>query len=53
MRLDGSESAGGKAVQMRSAIDKATNDAYLNIIPVKLGCGGLGVQRWKTSFGAF
>lgn len=29
----------GKAVQMRSAIDKATNDAYLNIIPVKLGCG--------------
>ncbi len=29
----------GKAVQMRSAIDKATTDAYLNIIPVKLGCG--------------
>jgi small subunit ribosomal protein S5 len=29
----------GKAVQMRSAIDKATNDAYLNVIPVKLGCG--------------
>ena len=29
----------GKAVQMRSAIDKATNEAYLNIIPVKLGCG--------------
>jgi small subunit ribosomal protein S5 len=29
----------GKAVQMRSAIDKATNDAYLNLIPVKLGCG--------------
>ncbi len=29
----------GKAVQMRSAIDKATSDAYLNIIPVKLGCG--------------
>ena len=29
----------GKAAQMRSAIDKATNDAYLNIIPVKLGCG--------------
>lgn len=29
----------GKAAQMRGAIDKATNDAYLNIIPVKLGCG--------------
>jgi small subunit ribosomal protein S5 len=29
----------GKAVQMRNAIDKATSDAYLNIIPVKLGCG--------------
>ena len=29
----------GKAVQMRSAIDKATSDAYLNVIPVKLGCG--------------
>ncbi len=29
----------GKAVQMRGAIDKATNDAYLNLIPVKLGCG--------------
>ncbi len=29
----------GKAVQMRNAIDKATNDAYLNLIPVKLGCG--------------
>lgn len=29
----------GKATQMRSAIDKATNDALLNIIPVKLGCG--------------
>jgi small subunit ribosomal protein S5 len=29
----------GKAVQMRNAIDKATNDAYLNVIPVKLGCG--------------
>src|SRR5579875_2363333 len=29
----------GKAVQMRSAIHKATNDAYLNLIPVKLGCG--------------
>lgn len=29
----------GKAAQMRSAIDKATNAAYLNVIPVKLGCG--------------
>jgi small subunit ribosomal protein S5 len=29
----------GKAAQMREAIDKATNDALLNIIPVKLGCG--------------
>jgi small subunit ribosomal protein S5 len=29
----------GKAAQMRNAIDKATNDAFLNVIPVKLGCG--------------
>ncbi len=29
----------GKAGQMRMAIDKATNAAYLNVIPVKLGCG--------------
>lgn len=29
----------GKAAQMRMAIDKATNAAYLNVIPVKLGCG--------------
>lgn len=29
----------GKAKQMRTAIDKATNDAMLNIIPVRLGCG--------------
>jgi small subunit ribosomal protein S5 len=29
----------GKASQMRMAIDKATNAAYLNVIPVKLGCG--------------
>lgn len=29
----------GKAAQMRSAIDKATKDAYLNVIPVRLGCG--------------
>jgi small subunit ribosomal protein S5 len=29
----------GKAMQTREAIDKATNAALLNIIPVKLGCG--------------
>jgi small subunit ribosomal protein S5 len=29
----------GKTNQMRSAIEKATSDAQLNIIPVKLGCG--------------
>jgi small subunit ribosomal protein S5 len=29
----------GKAMQMRESIDKATNAALLNIIPVKLGCG--------------
>lgn len=29
----------GKAMQMRESIDKATNNALLNIIPVKLGCG--------------
>lgn len=29
----------GKAAQMRTAIDKGTNAALLNIIPVKLGCG--------------
>jgi small subunit ribosomal protein S5 len=29
----------GKAAQMRESIDKATNDALLNIIPVKIGCG--------------
>ena len=29
----------GKAAKMRCSIDKATNDALLNIIPVKLGCG--------------
>jgi small subunit ribosomal protein S5 len=29
----------GKASQMRIAIDKATTNSYLNIIPVKLGCG--------------
>src|ERR687891_2771106 len=29
----------GKASQMRIAIDKATNTAFLNVIPVKRGCG--------------
>lgn len=29
----------GKASQMRISIDKATNAAYLNVIPIKLGCG--------------
>lgn len=29
----------GKAPQMRIAIEKATNSALLNIIPVKIGCG--------------
>lgn len=29
----------GKAPQMRESIEKATNDALLNIIPVKIGCG--------------
>src|ERR687885_82279 len=29
----------GKASQMRIAIDKATNAAYLDVIPIKLGCG--------------
>jgi len=29
----------GKAMLTREAIDKATNNALLNIIPVKLGCG--------------
>lgn len=29
----------GKASQMRNAIDKAINSAYLNVIPIKLSCG--------------
>src|SRR3990172_9165655 len=29
----------GKASQMRSAIEKGTSAALLNVIPVKLGCG--------------
>ena len=29
----------GKAKQMRIAIEKATNAAYLSVSPIKLGCG--------------
>jgi small subunit ribosomal protein S5 len=29
----------GKSQQMRIAIEKATNAAYLNVSPIKLGCG--------------
>ncbi|MEM4320185.1 MAG: 30S ribosomal protein S5 [Candidatus Nitrosocaldaceae archaeon] len=29
----------GKAKQMRNAIEKATKEAYMNIIPIRLGCG--------------
>ena len=29
----------GKSKQMRVAIEKATNQAYLNVSPVKMGCG--------------
>lgn len=29
----------GKSKQMRIAIEKATNQAYLNVSPVKMGCG--------------
>ena len=29
----------GKSKQMRIAIEKATNQAFLNVSPVKLGCG--------------
>jgi len=29
----------GKSSQMRTSIDKATNASFLNVIPVKLGCG--------------
>jgi small subunit ribosomal protein S5 len=29
----------GKAPQMRNAIEKATNNALLNIIPIRIGCG--------------
>jgi small subunit ribosomal protein S5 len=30
---------GGKARQVRSAIDKATLDAKLNVVPIRRGCG--------------
>lgn len=29
----------GKSKQMRVAIEKATNQAYLNVSPIKMGCG--------------
>ena len=29
----------GKSKQMRIAIEKATNQAYLNVSPIKIGCG--------------
>ena len=29
----------GKSKQIRTAIEKATNHAYLNVNPIKLGCG--------------
>lgn len=29
----------GKSKQMRIAIEKATNQAYLNVNPIKMGCG--------------
>ena len=29
----------GRSKQMRVAIEKATNQAYLNVSPIKLGCG--------------
>ena len=41
----------GKSKQMRIAIEKATNQAYLNINPIKLGCaaGSAGVIRSTPS----
>ena len=38
----------GKAMQMREAIEKATNNALLNIIPVKLGCGSWECRCGRT-----
>ena len=29
----------GKAPQVRNAIEKSTNTAFLNVIPIRLGCG--------------
>jgi small subunit ribosomal protein S5 len=38
----------GKAMQMREAIDKATSNALLAIIPVKLGCGSWECRCGRT-----
>ncbi len=38
----------GKAPQMRIAIEKATNSALLNIIPVKIGCGSWECKCGRT-----
>jgi small subunit ribosomal protein S5 len=38
----------GKAPQMRNAIEKATNNALLNIIPVKIGCGSWECKCGRT-----
>lgn len=38
----------GKAMQTRQAIEKATNAALLNIIPVKLGCGSWECRCGRT-----
>ena len=38
----------GKAMQMREAIEMATNNALLNIIPVKLGCGSWECRCGRT-----
>ena len=43
----------GKASQMRIAIDKATINSYLNIIPVKLGCGSWECRCTQTTFHTF
>jgi small subunit ribosomal protein S5 len=38
----------GKASQMRIAIEKATNNSLLNIIPVKIGCGSWECKCGRT-----
>jgi small subunit ribosomal protein S5 len=38
----------GKASQMRLAIEKATSNALLNIIPVKIGCGSWECKCGRT-----